>query len=393
MSGASASPGRPESRSPQRGRGRTWLRLPLLLGGAVALVAGLAGGLERLGWEATAGSTDIAALHGPLMVCGFFGAVIALERAVALRRLWAYLAPLAAGLASLSAIAVPAAQWAQSGWIVSAAVLTGASSLVAWRQPALFTIVLSLGAASWLLGILAWTVGASVPSVALLWMAFLVLTIAAERLELSRLVRVTTMAKAVFSILAGLLLLSAGFAMIGGSGAWMPAGASLLGLAAWLMRYDVARRTVGRPGLPRYAAVCLLGGYGWLGLAGGLMLGFQLDADHLAYDAALHAVFLGFVFAMVFGHAPIILPAVARVPVPFRPSMYVPLALLHVSLAMRIVGDLGELYDIRRWSGVLSAAAIASFIAIVAASASVAYRRANCGSAKTAGGGHGSLRP
>ena len=56
-----------------------------------------------------------------------------------------------------------------------------------------------------------------------------------------------------------------------------------------------------------------------------------------AWDAGLHAVMLGFVFSMVFGHAPIIVPAVTRAAVPYHWSFYLPLALLHLSLVL-IVG-------------------------------------------------------
>ena len=35
---------------------------------------------------------------------------------------------------------------------------------------------------------------------------------------------------------------------------------------------------------------------------------------------------LGFVFSMVFGHAPIVLPAVARLRLPYHPVLYLPLA-------------------------------------------------------------------
>lgn len=43
---------------------------------------------------------------------------------------------------------------------------------------------------------------------------------------------------------------------------------------------------------------------------------------------------------MVFAHAPIILPAVARVSVPFHPALYAPLAVLHLGLTARVAGDL-----------------------------------------------------
>jgi hypothetical protein len=101
-------------------------------------------------------------------------------------------------------------------------------------------------------------------------------------------------------------------------------------LALWLFAYDLARVTVRQRGLPRYIAWCLLSGYAWLAFGGALL------ALETAYDAALHAIFVGFVFSMVFGHAPVILPAVLRVPLPYHPALYVPLALLHASLAIRV---------------------------------------------------------
>ena len=41
-------------------------------------------------------------------------------------------------------------------------------------------------------------------------------------------------------------------------------GVSLLALVTWLLRYDVAMKTVRATGLPRFSAVCLLAGYAWL---------------------------------------------------------------------------------------------------------------------------------
>jgi hypothetical protein len=50
-------------------------------------------------------SAPLAALHGALMVSGFFGTVIALERAVALGHRWAYLGLLSGGLGGFALIA------------------------------------------------------------------------------------------------------------------------------------------------------------------------------------------------------------------------------------------------------------------------------------------------
>ena len=140
-------------------------------------------------------------------------------------------------------------------------------------------------------------------------------------------------------------------------------GASLVALAAWLFRHDIARRTVRQKGLTRFIAVCLLSGYVWLAVGGATMLfAGGLSQGTASYDAALHALTLGFVFAMVFGHAPIIFPAVLRVAVPYHPLFYAPLALLHAGLALRVAGDAAGQFEATRWGAMISALALLAFI-------------------------------
>jgi hypothetical protein len=339
-----------------------WQRAPLLVLGFVALFAGTAAGLARLGWQLPDAATSRVALHGPLMICGFFGCVIALERAVAIGRLWAYAGPLAAGLGTLALLGglQREAPWF---YVAGAVVLTVASVDVARRQPALFTVTLVLGAFAWLAGSTRWALGFAVQEVVPWWIAFLVLTIAGERLELSRLLPPSPVAVRVFAA-----LLAASMAGLAGGTHGMAWGgplfaAALLGLAAWLVRQDVARRTVHGKGLTRFIAVALLAGYLWLAVGAAIALaagGFNTGTR--GYDAALHAVLIGFVFSMVFGHAPIIFPAVLRVTVPYHPGFYVPLALLHLSLLIRIVGDATGRVEILRTGGALNALALAAFI-------------------------------
>ena len=57
------------------------------------------------------------------------------------------------------------------------------------------------------------------------------------------------------------------------------------------------------------------------------------------YDAMLHAFFLGFVFAMIFAHAPIIFPAVLGARMTYRPLFYAHVLLLQATLLVRLVGD------------------------------------------------------
>src|SRR6266545_2317906 len=103
-------------------------------------------------------------------------------------------------------------------------------------------------------------------------------------------------------------------------------------------------------------------------LAGALWAGAGATTDGPRYDATLHAVFLGFTMSMIFVHAPVILPAVLRRPLPYHPVLYAPLGLLHLSLAARLgLGDAAGLTAVWRWAGVANAVAVVAFAACAAA--------------------------
>ncbi|RIK98251.1 MAG: hypothetical protein DCC71_21105, partial [Proteobacteria bacterium] len=138
-------------------------------------------------------------------------------------------------------------------------------------------------------------------------------------------------------------------------------GAGWIGLALWLARFDLARKSLRRGGLPQFMARTLLAGYAWLAVAGALALAFGAPQAGPHYDAILHALFLGFVFAMIFAHAPVIFPAVAGRPIPFRPRFYAHVALLHAGLLLRVAGDLGGSFEARQWGGALNVAAVLLF--------------------------------
>lgn len=94
------------------------------------------------------------------------------------------------------------------------------------------------------------------------------------------------------------------------------------------------------------------------------------------YDAVLHAVFLGFVLSMIMAHAPVILPAVIRRPLPYRPVMYVPLALLHATLLLRVlVGDARGVDLAVQVGGVGNIVALLLFVVLAAGSAIAGPRR------------------
>lgn len=348
-------------------------RVPLLILGMLSLLAGVGAGMLRLGWDLPIPRAELAMVHGPLMVAAFFGTVIGLERAVALGRFWGYLAPAASGAGGVALLAGLATSLAFLLLTLGATILLLATLFAARRQPALHTRMLALAAALSAIASLAWWLGR--PSAAIAgWMGFLVLTIAGERLELSRFLPPSLMARRVFVGIVVLHLAALSLVWFGQGAGLHLLGFSLALLALWLLRQDVARRTVRQPGLTGFIAVCLLSGYVWL-LLGGMLLLVQ-PASPLLMDAALHAIFVGFVLAMVFGHAPIIFPAILRVKLPYSVSFYLPLALLHASLMARVVGDLAAWHELRVWGGAGNAVCIAAFILTMLTAALRAGRRA-----------------
>ncbi len=333
-------------------------RLPLLVLGFVSLISGVLAGLARLGWDVPLPPAQLLLLHGPLMVSGFLGTVIGLERAVAMGRRWAYAGPLLSGLGGVAFLVGFPFFIGATAITLGSAVLFAGTTLIMLRQRELFMLTMVLGALSWLIGNLLWLAGTPVPGVVTLWINFLVLTIAGERLELSRFLPPSPVAKRIFAVILAMLLTSSflGETSIG----IMLNGFGLLTLALWLLRQDIARRTVKEQGLTRFIAVCLLSGYAWLAV-GSIML---LVAGSLAgaYDVVLHTILIGFVFSMIFGHAPVIFPAVLRIKMPYHWTFYLPLLALHVSLLVRLAGDGLMLPALRSLGGLLNAAALALFI-------------------------------
>jgi hypothetical protein len=344
---------------------RVAYRVPLLVLAFLSLGFGIAAGLARLGFALGLPAPSLSALHGALMAGAFFGGVIGLERAVALGRLWAFAAPLAGGSAGLAWILGAPVQAGGALLLASGLVLLGASLVVFRMQPALHNAVLAAGAASFALGGAAVAAG-EITVATPVWIGFLVLTIAGERLELSRFMPPSPGAKRVFAFVCALAFGASVLAVFKPALGWKLLAAALLALAVWLALKDIARRTVRERGLTRYIAVALLSGYAWLAIGALVALATpEFAPGRPAWDAALHAWFLGFVFSMVFGHAPIIAPALLRVALPYHAVFYAPLVVLHVSVALRVAGSLLVLPQLREAAALGHALAIVFFILTV----------------------------
>jgi hypothetical protein len=348
----------PKARKPRDYRGLRYIPLAIA---AMMMALGLWTGLQRLGVLPISDKLSPAELHGALMISGFLGTVISLERAVAMGRWWAYSAPAISAAGALGLVA----GFGQAGalaFALAGAALFAVTVLVAFRQFAMFVVVLAVGAACWVAGSILWLLGQPISEIAGWWLNFLILTIAAERLELGRLLRVSPASQAVFFV--GTLLLVIGAArkeLLEPSAPFTAIG--LVGLAAWLIHNDIARRTLRLSGLPRFSAFSILAGHAWLGVAGVLLASMPFEAIVFPYDAVVHSIAIGFVLSMIFGHAPIILPAVTGLRVRFSTANYAPLALLHLSVLLRTIGDIAGLQDVRAGSAILTLVALLGYAA------------------------------
>ena len=232
-------------------------------------------------------------------------------------------------------------------------------------QRSLPNLIMAAGAGCWLVGNLLWASDTPIYRLVLWWATFLILTICAERLELGRLVRLTRRQVNWFLGGTAMLIICLAAALV-----WMQTGTRLVGisliwLSLWLWQHDLARHTIRSKGLPRFVAACLLSGYIWLGLAGVWCVIAGNPAAGTRYDAMLHMIFLGFVISMIFGHAPIIFPAVLNLQIHFQPIYYLPLVILHASLALRILGDILLWQTPRMWGGLLNGIAILTFFGLL----------------------------
>jgi hypothetical protein len=342
------------------GRRRAWLMLPA----AAALLAGLDAGLMLLGVPAPVKADRLPQVHGMLMTLGFVGTLICLERSIALRHRAGFVAPVLLGVGSLLVITPLPIEVGQAVLLAGASAM-GAVYVPLWRrQRDDAVLVETLGVVLAIGGAALWLGGTTMPQL-VPWLAgFLVLTIAGERLELARIamgphagtVLVTLAGATMAGVVAALLWPTAGSAVL---------GAVLLALTGWLVRHDVAWRTIRAQGLTRFMAASMLGGYAWLAVAGVIWLLGPATAGN-RYDAVVHATFLGFTISMIMAHAPVIMPAVLRRPLPWHPALWAPLVLLHVSLLIRLyLGDARSLGTAWQVGGVLNEVALLGFAGLV----------------------------
>ncbi len=332
----------------------------LIFFGFLVLFFGVLGGLSRLGITGLPSGKNWNAMHGPLMVAGFLGIVISLERAVALDRLWGFFSPvfsiagavgLATGQISLQSAAI--------FFVIGNAILVGIFLHFLKKHFERNLILMTLGALFLMAGNVSLAFEHPIYSSVPLWVTFLVFTIVAERLELSSfLVR----SKNQIRLLWALAALTGIFSFAFQENLFF--GLAIFGLALWLIFNDIARKTIKKDGLARYSAACLLTGYVWLGVTGIFLSVMGAFLPGYYYDSAIHSFFLGFTMLMIFGHAPIIFPSILGVSSVYSPVFYIHFILMNLSLIVRIFGSLAGQADYKTLGGIGNSFSLVLFLLV-----------------------------
>ena len=345
------------------GSHRAWL----MVGAGISLLAGLDGALLLLGVWSPVTSTRLSEWHGPLMVLGFVGTVICLERAVALGHRLAFLVPAVSGLGVIVLLAPLPFDSARAGLALLTLAQLGLLTIYVplWRRSHDDAIVIQGAGAFCAAGAAALlTTGVHVSQI-VGWLAcHMILTICGERLELSRLTMARNRAlPALCLAVVAALLVSVVSPAIG----WRVLGVVLIGLAVWLCRHDVARGGLRRGGQAAYIGTLLMVGYLWLATAGIVCTVQGPPISRSGYDAVVHSLVLGFTMGMILGHAPIILPAVLQVRLEWTTWFWLPAFLLEASLLVRIgIGDGLDRSAAVQAGGTVNVLSLLTLVAVIA---------------------------
>ena len=323
---------------------KPFILLPLVL---LGLLGGISGGWIRLG-SPIIPIPESGVNHGLLMVGGFLGTLISIERAMVMKKkAWLFI-PFLSGI---SAIFFMIGQ-AQAGMIALLAGSLGLSAIMqvqVIRHTHFDSILLYLGAVSWFVGnFFAWHFG-MIAAGSSWWIGFLLFTIVGERLELSQFLPVPSWSKKALGALLGLFFIGLTLPFHGWGNEVM--GLAVLLISVWLLVFDMAKVAARKKAQFRYIGVGLRVGYLWLGAQGLILL--LMESHPLFYDLVLHTFFLGFTFSMIWAHAPIIFPTIFGIrETPYHPILWITWAGFQLSLLGRILsGILGE-FELRKIFGV-----------------------------------------
>ena len=321
----------------------------------------------------------MASIHGLLMVFGFLGTVIALERAALMQSsretsaLWAFVAPAAsvAGvlLALIQVLAFPDSASRLSpalAWTIAMASLVVVYVLLWRRSPSSAVVIQGVGGLAGLIGIVLWGLGVSQWIVVPWWLLFLILTVVGERVGRARATFGNAPAHRVLveSILAFVVL---AVTFVQPDLVYPFFGMALVVLMIDVLLHDTALKAISSEGQTKFTAAAMLTAYAWAIFAGILWVLYGPLQVGFPYDAVIHAVTIGFALSMVMAHAPIIVPIITGKAVPYSPLTWVVWGLLQGGLVLRIVASTHTLDWLWQAGGVVDIFAILAFVVLLPA--------------------------
>jgi hypothetical protein len=320
----------------------------------IALLSAIWSGWTRMGFDLPVSSAAVH--HGSLMVNGFLASLIYLERCVTFKNKLVLLLPLLNALSViLHSYGIPYSNYIHTGCRIAFMVMC---AWFIYQYKELYYYVFFAGAFCLVAGNIVLYETSMYPAAVIWWIEFLLFTIVAERLELTKFLPLSNGIKGLLIVLLLMVFIS-GLLPFHGYGS-IAFAATLAGTAVWLLKYDMAFRSIKAKGPHRFSGALLITGYAWL-IITAVLFCFWKDMN-FGYDALLHSFFIGFVFSMIFSHAPIILPAIMKKSVKiYRPFLYMVFVLLQVSLIARIIADMGELITVRKYAGLMNGMIILLF--------------------------------
>jgi hypothetical protein len=329
-----------------------------MLAAVLNLIVGIWAGLIRLGWNLPL--APVAVHHGAIMVGGFLATLIALEKAIPLKRNIALGVPIVSALSLL----MVAPGYYHTGLYFLIAGSVGLFMIQAYylyiHPRDLSSVLMLVGACSLIVGNAMLIRTQFYPASFPWWMGFLFFTITAERIELSKFLPVSANAKYLLLSLLALFLFGL-LIPFHGIGKYLSA-VSMIGTAVWMLKHDVMRLGLKKTGLTRFSSVALLIANGWL-IVNGILLIAMPDTAY-SYDILVHSFFIGYTFAMIFAHGPIILPGVLGIiSKPYHPILYASLLLVQGSLLFRMIADSLLHSQWRKMSGILTGLGILLYFA------------------------------
>ena len=335
-------------------------RLPFVLLAFFSLIIGLLAGLSRIGWNIQLNS--VTPQHGAIMVGGFLGTLITLEKIIPLKKQFLYAIPVLSGFSVVCFLL----RMPTPGYVLLISASAGLFIVFLWyllKNPGLIYVMMLVGSTCWLIGNILLLISNFYAIALPWWMAFILCIITSERIELMKFLPVSARSKNFLALLLMLFVITCTQSFHGAGSIIL--GSALALISIWLLKHDLIGITITKKGLTRFIAIALLTGYFSMLLASVFLMLFNIQP--LYYDIIVHLFFIGFVFSMIFAHGAIILPGIFGVSEkPYSKLLYLWLGMLHVSLIMRVLGNILLLVDVKKISGILTGIAIIGYFITIA---------------------------